>query len=234
MNLLELIDTYWLYFLVGQYPDGPLGGIVLTIQLSAIALIISIPLGMLFGLARVSPIKSIRYPITIIVYVIRSTPLLMVIFWSYFFLPQITHVKTDQFYTMLIALVIFDSAYLAEIFKAGIFGIAKGQYEAARSLGLGYMQTMLLVIIPQAVRNMLPSLVNQFVSTVKESSLGYIIGLAEVSFVASQINNLVFTMPVEVYTILGLSYFLICFALSKGAYYLERHLNNKNQHIATA
>ncbi|MCF3997719.1 ABC transporter permease subunit, partial [Pseudomonas aeruginosa] len=101
-------------------------------------------------------------------------------------------------------------------------GLDRGQFEAARSLGLGYLASMRLVILPQALRNMLPSLVNQFVSTIKETSLGYIIGLAEVSFIASQINTQVFTLPTQVYLILGLTYFILCFGLSRFAFWLER------------
>ncbi|WP_284214668.1 amino acid ABC transporter permease [Comamonas jiangduensis] len=222
--MLELIQEYWLYFLVGQYPNGPLGGLALTVVLAALGLILSLPLGLLFGLMRVSPYKWVRLPITAFVYVVRGTPLLMVVFWAYFFLPTVTGVKTDQFWTMLIALVIFDAAYLAEIVRAGIQGLPKGQMECARSLGLSYMKAMTTVVLPQALRNSLPSLVNQFISTIKETSLGYIIGLAEVSFIAAQINALVFTKPAEVFGILGLTYFVLCFGLSRLAYVLERRL----------
>ena len=222
--MLELIQEYWLYFLVGQYPNGPLGGLALTVVLAALGLILSLPLGLLFGLMRVSPYKWVRLPITAFVYVVRGTPLLMVVFWAYFFLPTVTGVKTDQFWTMLIALVIFDAAYLAEIVRAGIQGLPKGQMECARSLGLSYMKAMTTVVLPQALRNSLPSLVNQFISTIKETSLGYIIGLAEVSFIAAQINALVFTKPAEAFGILGLTYFVLCFGLSRLAYVLERRL----------
>ena len=222
--MLELIQEYWLYFLVGQYPNGPLGGLALTLILAAMGLVLSLPLGLAFGLMRVSPYKWLRLPITTFVYVVRGTPLLMVVFWAYFFLPTITGVKTDQFWTMLIALVIFDAAYLAEIVRAGIQGLPKGQMESARSLGLPYMKAMALVVLPQAMRNSLPSLVNQFISTIKETSLGYIIGLAEVSFIASQINALVFTKPAQVFGILGLTYFVLCFGLSRLAYGIERRL----------
>lgn len=222
--MLELIQEYWLYFLIGQYPNGPLGGLALTVVLATLGLILSLPLGLVFGLMRVSPYKWVRMPITAFVYVVRGTPLLMVVFWAYFFLPTVTGVKTDQFWTMLIALVIFDAAYLAEIVRSGILGLPKGQMECARSLGLSYMKAMATVILPQALRNALPSLVNQFISTIKETSLGYIIGLAEVSFIASQINALVFTKPAEVFSILGLTYFVLCFGLSRLAYGLEKRL----------
>ena len=96
--------------------------------------------------------------------------------------------------------------------------------ECARSLGLSYVAAMRLVVLPQAARNMLPSLVNQFVTTLKETSLGYIIGLTEVSFIASQINAQVLTMPTQVYAILALTYFVLCFGLSRIAYALEARL----------
>ncbi len=222
--MLELIQTYWLYFLVGQYPQGPLGGLALTILLAALALTLSLPVGLLLGLARVSPYRLIRWPITALVFVVRGTPLLMVVFWAYFFLPSVTGVKTDQFSTMLMALIVFDGVYLAEIVRAGIQGIPRGQLDSARSLGMSYLSAMRLVILPQALRHMLPSLVNQFVATIKETSLGYIIGLSEVSFIATQINNLVFTRAIEVYLVLGLTYFILCFGLSRFAYALDRRL----------
>ena len=221
MTVLQLVDTYWLYFLVGQYPNGPLGGLVLTLLLAALALALALPFGLLLGIARVSPYRAVRWPVSALVFVVRGTPLLMVVFWAYFFLPTVTGKKTDQFSTMLIALVVFDGAYLAEIVRAGIFGLGRGQMEAARSIGFSYAQAMRRVILPQALRHMLPSLVNQFVSTIKETSLGYIIGLTEVSFVASQINVQVFTMPAQVYAVLALTYFILCFGLSRFAFWLE-------------
>ncbi len=220
--MLELIQTYWVYFLVGQYPSGPLGGLALTVLLAALALLLSLPLGIALGLARVSPWRAIRWPVTAGVTIVRGVPLLMVIFWAYFFLPSLTGHKTDQFSTMLMALVVFDSVYLAEIVRAGILGIPKGQVEAARSLGLGYLATMRLVVLPQGLRHMLPSLVNQFVATIKATSLGYILGLTEVSFIAAQINTQVFTQSTAVYTLLALAYFVLCFGLSRCASWLEQ------------
>lgn len=226
--MIELIQTYWLYFLIGQYPKGPLGGLALTVLLAALALLLALPLGIGLGLARVSPFRSLRWPVTALVFVVRGVPLLMVIFWAYFFLPSLTGHKTEQFSTMLIALVVFDGVYLAEIVRAGIGGIPRGQFESARSLGLSYGQAMRRVILPQALRHMLPSLVNQFIATIKETSLGYIIGLTEVSFIAAQINTQVFTKSTEVYALLGATYFVLCFGLSRFAYWLEQRLARRD------
>lgn len=225
--MLELIDTYWLYFLVGQYPDGPLGGLVLTILLSGAALVLAMPLGLMLGIARVSRRRAISLPVGVFVQLVRAVPLLLVLFWVYFFLPAVTGVKTSQAMTMLIVLVVFDSVYLAEIVAAGIRALPKGQLESARSLGLGYGQALRHVVLPQTLRHGLPSIVNQLVSTIKATSLGYIIGLSEVSFIATQINTLVFTRSVEVYLILALTYFLLCFGLSRLAFLLERRLQRR-------
>ena len=223
--MTELVGKYWLYFLVGQYPNGPLGGLALTLLLAAAGLFLALPLGVLLGIARLSAYRWLRWPVTALVMTVRGTPLLMVVFWAYFFLPSVTGVRTNQFSTMLIALVLFDGAYLAEIVRAGILGVPKGQTEAARSLGLGVSGALRCVVLPQALRSMLPSLVNQFASSIKETSLGYIIGLQEVSFIASQINNLELTKPMPIYLILAGTYFLLCFGLSRLAFWLERSLS---------
>jgi polar amino acid transport system permease protein len=230
--MLELIDTYWLYFLVGQYPDGPLGGLVLTILLSGAALALAMPLGLLLGVARVSPYRALRWPTAVLVQLVRAVPLLLVLFWVYFFLPAVTGVKTGQASTMLIVLVLFDSVYLAEIVAAGIRALPKGQLESARSLGLSYAQALRLVVLPQTLKHGLPSIVSQLVSTIKATSLGYIIGLSEVSFIATQINTLVFTQAVQVYLILALTYFLLCFGLSRLAFLLERRLQRRPAQVS--
>ena len=220
--MIELIRTYWVYFLIGQYPQGPLGGVAATVLLAALALLLAMPIGLLMGLARTSTVAALRRPVTVVAYLIRGIPLLLMVFWIYFYLPTVTGHKTDQFSTMLIALVIFDGVYLGEIVRAGIQGVPKGQYEAARALGLAHGRAMRRVILPQALRSMLPSLVNQFVSTIKATSLGYIIGLTEASFIASQINSQVLVHPTAVYLVLSLMYFLLCFGLSRLAFWLER------------
>lgn len=217
----DLVETYWLYFLVGQYPNGPLGGLALTLVLASLAIVLALPAGVVLGVARVSPWRALRLPITALIWVVRGTPLLMVVFWAYFFLPAITGHKGSQFGTMLVALVVFDTVYLAEIIRAGLQGLPRGQMQAARSLGMTYLQALRLVLLPQALRHMLPSLVNQFITTIKHTSLGFIIGLSELSFVASQINIQVLVKPLEVYGTLAFSYAVLCLGLSRLAAVLE-------------
>jgi polar amino acid transport system permease protein len=230
--MIQVIQTYWLYFLVGQYPDGPLGGLSLTVLLASAALVLAFPLGLVLALARICPWRALSWPVAALVYIVRGTPLLMVLFWGYFFLPSLTGQKPSQFATMLGALVLFNAAYLSEIIRAGISGLPKGQFEAARSLGLGYLPCLRLVVMPQVLRNMLPSLVNQFVSTIKDTSLGYIIGLSEISFISSQINIQLLTKPTEVYFTLALVYFILCFGLSRVAFWLERRQQRRPHAVA--
>ena len=232
--MTELIQTYWQYFLVGQYPDGPLGGLTLTLALAAGGLILAAPLGLALALARLSPWRILQRPVTALVYLVRGTPLLMVVFWAYFFLPSLTGHQTGQFSTMLGALVLFNAAYLAEIIRAGIEGLSRGQLDCARALGFTYLQAMWFIILPQVWRKMLPSLVNQFVATIKDTSLGYVIGLTEVSFIASQVNNQVLTKPTQVYFLLGLTYFILCFGLSRLAFWFERRQARRTPAGATA
>jgi polar amino acid transport system permease protein len=211
-DIILIVRDNWLLLLIGQYPNGPLGGLALTVLLAALGLLLAFPLGLLLGLARISEHRALRWPVTALVFVVRGIPLLMVVFWAYFFLPSVTGHKTDQFTTMLIALVVFDGVYIAE----------------ARSLGFNRFGALRYVILPQALRHMLPSLVNQFVSTIKETSLGYIIGLTEVAFITTQINTQVFTKPVQVYATLALTYFVLCFGLSRVAYAMEKRLAQGN------
>jgi polar amino acid transport system permease protein len=232
--LIELAKTYGLYFLIGQFPAGPLGGLALTVLLGLAALLLALPFGLLLALGRLSRLRLVRWPVTALVYTVRGTPLLMVVFWSYFFLPGLTGQKTGQFATMLAALSVFNGAYLAEVVRAGIQGIPRGQIEAARSLGLSRAKTLRRIVLPQALRNMLPSLVNQFVAILKETSLGYIIGLQEVAFIASQINSQVLVHPFAVYGTLAGTFWLLCFGLSRLAHALERRLGSRSDFQAPA
>ena len=228
----EVIEVYWQQILVGQYPQGALGGLVLTLILSVLGLVISFPLSVILALCRVSPFKIFRVPATVIVYVVRGLPLVMMIFWSYFLVPLMVGHSISGFTALLCTLIVYEAAYLSEVVRAGIESLPKGQTEAARSLGLSYWKTMIKVILPQALYNMVPSLISQFVSTIKETSLGYVIGVQEMTFSANQINTQLLTKPFEVFMILALVYFSVCFCLTQLAQALERRVTRKRLGIA--
>ena len=222
-----IVEENWLLFLIGQYPHGPLGGLSITIILAVLGLLLAFPCGLAIALARLSRFRWLNWPATAIVYVIRGVPLLMLLFWAYFFVPAVTGHAVSGFTTLLCALVIYESAYLAEIIRAGIEGIPAGQTEAAKSLGLGYFPTMYKIVLPQALFNMLPSMVNQFVSLIKSTSVGYIISVNEITFAAYQVNNRLLTKPFEVYALLAMTFFVLCFALTRLARYLERRIGTR-------
>ncbi|NPC58354.1 amino acid ABC transporter permease [Caenimonas sp. S4] len=226
-DILTILRDNWTLLLIGQYPNGPLGGLAITLLLSVLGLALAFPLGVLLALARVSPIRWLRAPATAVVYLVRGVPLIMFIFWVYFFLPALTGRTVSGVTTMVVTLVIYQAAYLAEVIRAGIEGLSHGQTEASRALGLSYMQTTFKVVLPQALYNMVPAMVSQFVSTIKETSLGYVISVNELTFAANQVNNTLLTKPFQVFIILAGIYFLLCFSLTQLARHLERRIAAK-------
>lgn len=223
-DILAILRDYGTLLLIGQYPSGPLGGVAITLALSVLGIALAFPLGVLLALARISPFAVVRWPATALVYLVRGVPLLMLIFWMYFFVPVLIGRPVSGFGTMLITLVVYEAAYLAEIIRAGIEGLPKGQMEAARAVGLGYLPAMRLVILPQAIYNMVPAMLGQFVSTIKETSLGYVISVNELTFAANQINGSLLTKPFEVFLLLAIIYFALCFSLTQMARRLERRV----------
>ncbi|TEA77563.1 amino acid ABC transporter permease [Allopusillimonas ginsengisoli] len=207
--MLDILSDNWLLLLVGQYPNGDMGGLVATISLALISLLLAFPFGILLALGRISPYKIFYYPATAIVYIVRGLPLIMFIFWAYFFVPIVINRPVAGATTMVVALVFYESAYMAEIIRSGIQALPAGQLEAGRSLGLSYMQSMRKVILPQALFNTIPSILSQFISTVKETSLGFVISVHELTFAAAQINNILLTKPFEVFGLLALTYFTL-------------------------
>lgn len=232
-DIINIIKDYGLLLLIGQYPYGPLGGLTITLMLSISGLILAFGLSIVIALARVSPFKCIRWPAIIVISVVRGVPLIMFIFWVYFFVPLLIGHTVSGFTTMLITLVIYQAAYLAEIIRAGIEGIPLGQVEAARSIGLSYLQTMFKVILPQALYNMIPAMISQFVSTIKETSLGYIISVNELTFSANQINNTLLTQPFQVFIILAAIYFTLCFSFTQLARHIEKRISQKRSGTGT-
>lgn len=222
--MLQILKDNWLLFLIGQYPHGPVGGLAMTMFMATLGLLLSFPFAVALALARLSPWGWLRAPATAIVHTVRGLPLIMFVFWTYFVSPLVIGRAVGGVETLVIALVIYEASYLSEIIRAGIEGLPHGQVEAARALGLGYFPRTFKVVLPQALHNMLPSMVSQFVSTIKETSLGYVISANELTFAASQVNNQLMTQPFEVYGLLALTYFTLCFALTSVARWLEHRI----------
>ncbi len=200
-----------------------LGGLYYTIALSVTAIVISIIVGLLVALPALSSNRWLNGFNRVYVELVRAIPILVMILWVYYGMPQLLNVTITVFWAGVIALALSDSAFEAEIFRAGIQSIDKGQYEASHTIALGYFDTMRFIILPQAIRRILPALGNQLVYMLKMSSLVSVIGMQELTRKA---NELVVTeyRPLEIYTILLLEYLVLILIVSAGVRWLERRL----------
>lgn len=223
-DMIAIVQDYWLLLLIGQYPNGPLGGLANTLILSALSIAFAFPVSILMALARLSKWRLLRWPVTAVVYFTRGVPLLMLILWSYFLVPLWTGADVPSFITMLATLVIYQGAFMSEVVRAGIVSLGAGQMDAARALGHGYFSAMRYIILPQALYNMIPSLISTFVSTIKDTTLGYVINVPDLTFAANQVNNQLLTQPFQVFLILALVYYIICWSLTHVANLLERRI----------
>jgi polar amino acid transport system permease protein len=213
------------YFLWGAYPQGPLGGLAMSLLLALGGIFGAFWLGLGIGLMRLSRRGALRWPALVYIEIIRGTPLLMVIFWFYFLAPVLLGHSLPGAQSALISLIVFTSAYVAEIVRAGVLSLPKGQMEASRGTGLSGFQAMVHVILPQALFNMIPSFVNQFVSLTKDTSLAFIIGVNELTKTATQVNSRTMNAPTEIFLAIAVIYFVVCYALTAASRRLEAKIN---------
>ncbi|MEC8516096.1 MAG: amino acid ABC transporter permease [Pseudomonadota bacterium] len=198
-------------------------GLYYTIALSVTAILISVVLGLLValpGLARQRPPRMVN---RVYVELVRAVPILVLILWVYYGLPQVADISISVFWAGVLALAISDSAFQAEIFRAGIQSIDRGQHEAAHSISLSYPDKMRFVILPQAIKRILPALGNQLVYMLKMSSLVSVIGMEELT---RRANELVVTeyRPLEIYTVLVIEYLVLILIVTAGVRWLENRM----------
>ena len=200
-----------------------LSGLTTTIYISIISIIISMVLGLIVAIPSLAKNKFLTYINIGYVEIVRAVPLLVLILWIYYGLPIMTGISFSPFVSGIIALAISESAFQAEIFRAGINSIKKAQWEAGSSLGLNFFKRLRLVILPQAIKNILPAIGNQFVYVLKMSSLVSIIGIGDLTRKA---NELVVTTyrPLEIYTFLILEYLILILIVSFFVRKLEKNL----------
>jgi His/Glu/Gln/Arg/opine family amino acid ABC transporter permease subunit len=207
-----------------------LGGFTATIQLSIVAALLSIFLGLVVALPGISNNKILRFFSRVYVEFVRAIPLLPMLFWVFYGLPVIfkslgLNINVDAFWGAVLTLAISDSAFTAEIYRSGIQSISRGQKEAAQTIGLNYFQTMRYVILPQALRRILPPLANQFIYIVKMSAFASVIGMQELT---RRANEIVVTeyRPLEVYTLLIFEYLVLVLIISFAVRWLERRMGS--------
>src|SRR4029077_79055 len=196
-------------------------GTLLTLQLTGLAVTGGLLLGVVLGGLRLSPLKPLAWAVEGYVNFLRSMPLILVIFWFYTLVPKLIGRPVSGFYSVLIAFVMFEAAYYSEIIRAGISSVRRNQISAAMALGLTRLQSMRYVVLPQAVRNMIPVLLTQSIIMLQDTSLVYVVGLRDfltsADIVASRDNR-----PTELYMFVALIFLVICFSASRLAGRLQR------------
>jgi polar amino acid transport system permease protein len=235
----QVIRDNLMTLLVWRFPSGDeteffmgLGGLAGALLMASISISGSFIIGLFVGMGRSARNRALRIPCTMYIELIRGNPLIIVIFWMYFFIPIILKIDPHVFWSATIALTVFFGAYIAEIVRGGIANIPPGQVEAAKASGLTYFQTMRKIILPQALKQMLPALVGMFIAAFKDTSLAYIIGVMELTRAAYAINNRTMLYPFEIYTTVAVMYFVFSYFMSLYAKRLERKLSPESVRIS--
>ncbi len=226
INIVELLGKYWRVFLVE--------GLVTTLEFTCIAVTLGIILGTFVAMLKMSKFKIIRFLISIYIEVIRGTPILLQLYIFYFVLPNLfPFLELSPFIWVAIAMCINSSAYVSEVIRSGIQAVDKGQTEAARSLGLSKSQTMIRIVLPQAVRNILPALGNEFIMILKETSLASTFFLGDLMTSQKIVAGATY-LQLETLIIVGTIYLCVTFPLSKLVGLLEKRMSTeksyKNHH----
>lgn len=198
-------------------------GFVFSIQLTLIAMVGGILLGTLLALMRLSGKPWLEIPAAAYVNTLRSIPLVMVILWFFLLIPLLTGKALGAEMSAIITFTLFEAAYYSEIMRAGIQSVPKGQVYAGYAVGMTYRQTMQLVVLPQAFRNMLPVLLTQTIILFQDTSLVYAIGAYDL-LKGFEVAGKNFNRPVETYLVAAVVYFVICFALSMTVRHLQKKI----------
>ena len=210
---------------------GAWGGLSLTLIVSAFALILCFPIGMFLALGRRSELPVIKYSSIGFIEIWRGVPLITVLFMSAvmfpMFLPDGTYM--DKLMRVIIAITLFEAAYMAEVIRGGLQALPRGQYDAAKSLGMGYWRMHLLVILPQALKLVIPGIANTFLALVKDTPLIFVVGLLELAGMIglAKTNPKWLGMAIEGYVFAGLVFWVICYAMSRYSQRLEKKLSTE-------
>lgn len=210
------------YFLWGRAFDGQPGGLLLTLIMALEAGVLSLVAGVFFALVAWLAGGWTRRVLFAFADFIRGIPLIFVIFWLYFLIPAVFRTNVPDTLTVVLALAWFTSAAVMYTTLAGIDALAAGQTEAGLASGLSRLGVLVHVLLPQAVPNVLPSLVGVFISLIKDTSLAFIVNVPELSTVAGQVNNRTQIYPTEIFLFTGAVYFVLCGALSLAAHLARR------------
>jgi putative glutamine transport system permease protein len=200
-------------------------GLKVTVEVSIASILLSFLIGSILGVLRFWKIPVFSRVLGILIDIIRNLPLLLIIFFTYFALPQILGLRLSIFCSAVLALTIFESAMLSEIIRAGLNAVPKGQMEAGLSTGLSSIEVLRIIIIPQAYKMMIPAIVSQFISLIKDTSLAVIITLPEFMHQAQIIYGQNSNYVLPMFAALAVGYFMICYCLSLLARFIEKRMS---------
>ncbi|MEA5026532.1 MAG: amino acid ABC transporter permease [Erysipelotrichaceae bacterium] len=219
-NSIKMIAKFWDVFLIK--------GLYYTLSLSLIAVFFGAIIGSLLAMIRISKLKIAKAFVSAYVEIIRGTPILLQLYFFYLVLPNlISFMNPSKFTCIAISLIINSSAYVSEVVRSGIQAVDKGQMEASRSLGLNQSQTMRRIILPQAIRNILPALGNEFIMIIKETSLASTFFIGDLMSAYRTVSGATY-LVIEPLLFVGVIYFVLTFTLSKVVSRFERRLHSSD------
>lgn len=197
-----------------QYMPMLMDGVKMTILLTLASVLVGVVLGLVVALMKMSKLKLLQILASTYIEIVRGTPILVQLFIIFYGLPQLLGFTIPEFPSAVAALGFNSGAYVAEVIRAGIQAVDRGQTEASYSLGMSGVMTMRFIIIPQAIKNILPALVNEFITLIKESSVVSVIGMSELMRKSNAISSITYK-PFEPLLTVALIYFILTFSLSK-------------------
>lgn len=212
----------WDFRIVFEYRQVFLRGAIITMELTFWATIMGTVLGLVLGLMRRSPNPILRYPAAIYIEAFRATPILVQLVWIYYSLPILTGLQLGNIASVAVGLGLHSAAYIAEIFRAGVNSIDKGQWDAARAVGMRYTQLMRRIILPQAVRRMVPPFINEFATLIKLTTLGSVLAVNELLHEATNLINNTYR-PLEIYSAVAIAFAVIIYPFIFASQRLEQH-----------
>lgn len=217
----------WHFDVVWDYREVFFRAALVTGEITAGSLIIGVVLGLTLGMMRSSRFGPLRWPAAVYVESFRSTPVLVQLVWIYYALPMMSGLQFGNFTALLIGLGLHSAAYFAEIFRAGIASIDRGQMDAAKAIGMRYVQAMRRIILPQAVRRMIPPFMNEFANLMKLTTLGSVLAVAELLHESENLINNTYR-PLEVYTAVAVAFALIIFPIIYLSQHIERTMKARS------
>jgi len=213
----------WDFSAVFRQSDLLIEGAIGTLKLTATSLAVAIPLGFLIAIMKMSSNRYLSLFGTVYVDFFRSTAALVLIFWFYFAFPVLVDINVDPYSAATLAISSQSAAYFAEVFRGGIQSINRGQWEAARSIGMNYGKTMRYIILPQAIRRMIPVFFTRVIELIKTTSLAATIAYTDIVYAGSRVISSTFR-PIETYSVIALGFFLAIFALGQLTQWFERRM----------